>query len=128
MFIKHRDAFITVVFRKEVIICFCSIAQIYLNYEPLNWDMILLPHLFILFLKVSLILILIKDLPSLTRISLGKYSLRGTDNWSCGLSMKSILYLFTHNILDLTNLMTLESENYSFDYTRKVTIHCRIGY
>lgn len=86
-----------------------------------------MPPLQIPLLKVFLFTSLVIDLPKLYRISLGKYALRGSDNWSCEVTMKSSYSLFTSdNNIDLNRLSTLESEGYSFDYPRSVVIHCGI--
>lgn len=62
------------------------------------------------------------DNPKLQSISLGKYSLRGSESESCSISMISgnISYWF---IVDLYGLIYLGSKGYSFDYPRMAVIH-----
>ena len=64
------------------------------------------------------------DLPKLQSISLGKYSLRGTDKLSCSVTMKSISFDVSF-LLDLNSLQTLTSVGYSVDYPRNVIVHCK---
>ena len=63
------------------------------------------------------------DLPSLQSITLGEYALYGRNNDSCSLTMRSTNEMIRNEWnVDLPNLLSINSEGYSFEYPRSVTL------
>ena len=63
------------------------------------------------------------DLPSLRSIQLGQDALKGRDYYSSSLIMRSIMiWMKKICFVDLPNLTSITSNEWSFDYPRVVTL------